>query len=76
MVGRRSRDLQAEALVQFLAGALFGLLMWWIDGRQRVSEAEIDSLFRTMAVPAFTTATTPGGRTARRRVRGDAGDKS
>lgn len=74
--GTRSRDVQAEALVQFLAGALFGLLMWWIDGRQRVSEAEIDSLFRTMALPAFTTATTPGGRAARRRVRGDAGDKS
>jgi AcrR family transcriptional regulator len=74
--GTRSRDVQAEALVQFLAGALFGLLMWWIDGRQRVSEAEIDALFRTMAVPAFTTATTPEGRTARRRVRADAGDKS
>jgi AcrR family transcriptional regulator len=66
--GTRSRDAQAEALVQFLAGALFGLLMWWIDGRGKLSEAEIDALFRTMALPAFTAATTPGGRPPRRRL--------
>lgn len=36
-----------------------GLLMWWIDGRQRPSEAEVDALFRTMALPAFTTVATP-----------------
>jgi AcrR family transcriptional regulator len=75
--GTRSRDVQAEALVQFLAGALFGLLMWWLDGRGKVSEADIDSLFRTMALPAFTSATAPGDkRPARRRARGDDGDKS
>ena len=74
--GTRSRDVRAEALVQFLAGALFGLLMWWIDGRQRLSEGEIDALFRAMALPAFSAATAPGGRAARRRVRGTPGDKS
>lgn len=53
----RRQDAQAEALVQFLAGALFGLLMWWLDGREKLSEAEIDTMFRRMALPAFTAAT-------------------
>jgi AcrR family transcriptional regulator len=58
MVGRtRSREAQAEALVQFLAGALFGLLLWWLDGRPRLSVAEVDARFRTMALPAFKAAT-------------------
>ena len=74
--GARSREVQAEALVQFLAGALFGLLMWWLDGRGKLSEAEIESLFRKMALPAFTAATNVGGHTARRRARGDADDNS
>jgi AcrR family transcriptional regulator len=74
--GTRSREVQAEALVQFLAGSLFGLLMWWLDGRGKLSEAELDGLFRAMALPAFTTATRLEGRTARRRVPRSAGDTS
>jgi AcrR family transcriptional regulator len=71
-VGRtRSREAQPEAAVRFLAGALFGLLMWWLDGRGRLSEAEIDALFRKMALPAFEVATTLEERSGRRRVRGD-----
>ena len=73
-VGRpRHHDVQAEALVQFLAGALFGLLMWWLDGREKLSEAEIDGVFRRMALPAFTAATRVGERTARRDARGGTG---
>ena len=29
----------AEALVQFIAGALFGVLMWWLDRKTRLSVA-------------------------------------
>lgn len=73
-VGRpRRHDVQAEALVQFLAGALFGLLMWWLDGRGKLTEAEIDAVFRRMALPAFTAATKAGERTARRDARGGTG---
>lgn len=73
-VGRpRGHDVQAEALVQFLAGALFGLLMWWLDGRGKLTEAEIDAVFRRMALPAFTAATKAGERTARRDARGGTG---
>ena len=73
-VGRpRRHGVQAEALVQFLAGALFGLLMWWLDGRGKLTEAEIDAVFRRMALPAFTAATKAGERTARRDARGGTG---
>lgn len=46
----------AEALVQFIAGALFGLLMWWLDGKMRLSIAEVDALFRRLAIPALRAA--------------------
>jgi AcrR family transcriptional regulator len=51
----------AEAVVQFIAGALFGLLMWWLDGKLRLSVAEIDALFRTLAIPALKAAARPSG---------------
>jgi AcrR family transcriptional regulator len=44
-----------EAAVQFVAGGLFGLLRWWLDGRARNVE-EVDSLFRRLAIPAVTAA--------------------
>jgi AcrR family transcriptional regulator len=46
----------ADALVQFIAGALFGLLMWWLNERTRLSVTEIDALFRRMAIPALRAA--------------------
>ena len=46
----------ADALVQFIAGALFGLLMWWLGGKNRLSVAEANSLFRKLAIPALKTA--------------------
>jgi len=44
-----------DGLVQFLAGALFGLLMWWMDGKMRVSPGELNTLFRRLATPALKT---------------------
>jgi len=44
-----------DGLVQFLAGALFGLLMWWMDGRMRVPPGELNTLFRRLATPALKT---------------------
>ena len=51
-----STAVPAEALVQFIAGALFGLLMWWIDGKMRLSVAEVNALFRKLAIPALKAA--------------------
>jgi AcrR family transcriptional regulator len=45
-----------EALVRFIAGALFGLLMWWLDGNMRLSVAEVNALFRKLAIPALKAA--------------------
>jgi AcrR family transcriptional regulator len=53
---RDSRAVPAEALVQFIAGALFGLLMWWLDGKTRLSVAEVNALFQTLAIPALKAA--------------------
>jgi AcrR family transcriptional regulator len=56
-VAQRENDaVPAEALVQFIAGALFGLLMWWLEGKNRLSVAEVNALFRRLAVPALKTA--------------------
>lgn len=48
--------MPSEALVQFIAGALFGVLTWWLDARTRPSVAEIDTLFRRLAIPALRVA--------------------
>lgn len=45
-----------EALAQFIAGALFGLLMWWLEGKMRLSVAEVNALFRKLAIPALKAA--------------------
>ena len=56
-VGRTGdNSVPPEALVQFIAGALFGLLMWWLDGKARVSPAEADAMFRRLAIPALKAA--------------------
>jgi len=41
-----------ETVVQFVAGGLFGLLIWWVDRRMRLSVEEVNALFRRMAIPA------------------------
>jgi AcrR family transcriptional regulator len=49
----RGKPLPAEAVVQFVAGAFFGLLMWWIDGPARLPVEEVNALFRRLALPAL-----------------------
>ncbi len=46
----------AEAVVRFTAGALFGLLMWWLEARARPRAEEMDALFRRLAIPALKAA--------------------
>jgi hypothetical protein len=56
-VARTGHDaVPAEAVVQFMAGALFGLMMWWLDGKPRVSVSEVNALFRRLAVAALKAA--------------------
>jgi hypothetical protein len=53
------RSTHAEPLIQFLAGAYYGLLMWWLDARMRISVQEVDALFRRLALPALNAALGP-----------------
>jgi hypothetical protein len=55
---RENNTVPAEALVQFIAGALFGLLMWWLEGKNRLSVAEVNALLRTLAIPVLKMART------------------
>jgi AcrR family transcriptional regulator len=48
--------IPTEASAQFIAGSLFGLLMWWMEGRMRLSVEEVDTLFRRLALPALKAA--------------------
>lgn len=45
-----------EVTVQFIAGGLFGLLVWWMGTKMRLSVEEVNSLFRRLAVPAVKAA--------------------
>lgn len=47
-----ANSIPGETLVQFIAGGLFGLLMWWLEGKMRLSVEEVNSLFRRLAIPA------------------------
>lgn len=42
----------SDAVVDFIAGGLFGLLMWWLGGKARLSVDELNTLFRRFAIPA------------------------
>ena len=58
VAGRLPANVPREALVQFTTGALFGLLMWWVDGRRRpVTVDDMNALFRRLALPALSAAT-------------------
>jgi hypothetical protein len=58
---RRSEEsaVATEALAQFIAGGLFGLLMWWLNGKVRPSVGEINALFRKLAIPALKASARP-----------------
>ena len=56
MVPRSAGTTSPEPIVQFAASGLFGLLMWWVDGRGRPSVEEVNRLFRRLAIPTITAA--------------------
>jgi len=46
------RSTTVEAGVEFIAAGLFGMLVWWLDGKRRVTVEELAALFRRFAIPA------------------------
>jgi AcrR family transcriptional regulator len=47
-----SQSVVTDAVVEFIAGGLFGMLMWWLGGKARLSVEELNTLFRRFAIPA------------------------
>lgn len=52
----RAKATQREPLVRFIAGALFGLLVWWLDEKPHLSPKDMDRTFNQLAVPAMNAA--------------------
>jgi hypothetical protein len=36
-----------------MAGALLGLLMWWLNAATRLSAEDVNGIFRRLAIPAL-----------------------
>lgn len=49
----RTGDASREVSVQFIAGALFNLLEWWLHERAPLTSVEMDRAFRQMAESAL-----------------------
>jgi AcrR family transcriptional regulator len=45
-------DTPVEAVSQFIGGGLFGLLIWWGNGKMRMAVEDVDSTFRRLAIPS------------------------
>lgn len=45
-----------EAVAHFVAGGLFGMMMWWLSGRPRLAAEELDANFRRLAFPGLKAA--------------------
>jgi AcrR family transcriptional regulator len=45
-------DTPVEAVSQFIGGGLFGLLIWWGNGKMRMAVEDVDSMFRRLAIPS------------------------
>jgi hypothetical protein len=57
IVGRREdSSASMEAVVQFVAGGLFGLATLWASGKLRMSVEEVNEPFRHLAMPAVKAA--------------------
>lgn len=46
------RKATNDAVVEFIAGGLMGILFWWLESKDRVSVEDVNELFRRFAIPA------------------------
>src|SRR5205823_2691013 len=45
-----------ETTIQYVAGAFFQLLIWWVDSRSPLSPEEIDAIFQRLTKPVLAEA--------------------
>lgn len=54
MASRGDGDsIPVEALARFMAGALVGVLMWWLNAKTRLTVEEMNRIFRRLAIPTL-----------------------
>ena len=46
-------SLESEIAAHYFVSALMGLLVWWVEKDMPCTAAEIDGLFRQLAIPSF-----------------------
>lgn len=49
-------SIPPEAIVQFIAGGLFGLLTWWLNGKTKLSVQDANRIFRRLSIPTIKAA--------------------
>ncbi len=49
----KENETPIEAVSQFIGGGLFGLLLWWGNGKMRMPVEEVDAMFRRLAIPSM-----------------------
>ncbi len=49
-------SVPTEALVRFIAGAFYGVLIWWLEGSTNLSAHEVNEAFRNLTLPVVTMA--------------------
>lgn len=54
--GIESHRAVTDAVVEFIAGGFFGLLVWWLGSKDRLSVEEMNAVFRRFAIPAVKAA--------------------
>jgi len=53
---KESSQMPTAAAVEFLSSGLFGLMVWWLNGRARLSPEEMNDTFRRLAIPVLRSA--------------------
>ncbi len=51
-----ANGMPVEAIAQFIGGGLFGLLIWWGNGKMRMPVEQVDAAFRRLAIPSLKSA--------------------
>jgi len=55
-VGRGFDPIHQKAAVEFLSSGLFGLMVWWLNGKVKLSPEEMNAIFRHLAIPVLKSA--------------------
>jgi AcrR family transcriptional regulator len=52
----QSKCIPAEVVAEFIAGGIFGVLLWWMGSRARPSVDELNAIFQRLTIPVLKAA--------------------